>query len=386
MTNLDLDETQIRQRLARPSSLPHRMTFWYAGSLLILALLTLAGHWSVQRLVSEGRRDAAIINIAGRQRMLSQKIAKNVALLANAPDESAAAPLRVELASALSTWRLAHEQLVFGDADVGLPATTDPAILASMGRAGTALGTVADAAALSLRPSDEPAAAASAAVAVAMTEPVFLAEMERAVGLYEQRAAQHVAQSERTILAFGGATLLVFAFVAAFIFHPLVRRVRRALRQEREVAEAAVLARPSATPRPRGARPLPRRRARSRTRTRTAYTREPGVTHGTRRRPSPAVGPRRGRGPACRVSSCNIMSCRRRKRRATASRLPSLLGGRRTCRRAPKGRHRRVRNRPPRGSDEQRQFLVLASRQPIGRRRELWGASSGPPAAGASSP
>ncbi len=55
---------------------PHqRLRRAYIAALIALALVSIAGHIALERFISRLASDATLINVAGRQRMLSQRIA-----------------------------------------------------------------------------------------------------------------------------------------------------------------------------------------------------------------------------------------------------------------------------------------------------------------------
>lgn len=61
----------------------HRLTRHYMVALFMVALLSLFGQMLIQRSLNESSNDAHVVNLAGRQRMLSQKICKMAILLTN---------------------------------------------------------------------------------------------------------------------------------------------------------------------------------------------------------------------------------------------------------------------------------------------------------------
>jgi signal transduction histidine kinase len=70
MQNLD---KQVSQRLTRH----------YLVALFVVALLSLFGQMLIQRSLNESSNDAHVVNLAGRQRMLSQKLCKMAILITN---------------------------------------------------------------------------------------------------------------------------------------------------------------------------------------------------------------------------------------------------------------------------------------------------------------
>ena len=95
------------------------LTCLYFSTIAIVALLTICGQVMTQKTLTTKTKDAAVINVAGRQRMLSQKIAKAAHMTAQFSDSNAAA--NAELAEALDLFVRAHAGLQNGDPSMGLP-------------------------------------------------------------------------------------------------------------------------------------------------------------------------------------------------------------------------------------------------------------------------
>jgi hypothetical protein len=74
---------------------------------------------------------ATTINLAGKQRMLTQKMTKELLLVANGIDTDAS---KASLGKTVALFEKTLTGLVKGDADLGLPATTDKDILVQLGK------------------------------------------------------------------------------------------------------------------------------------------------------------------------------------------------------------------------------------------------------------
>lgn len=74
---------------------------------------------------------ATTINLAGKQRMLTQKMTKELLLVANGIDTDAN---KASLGKTVALFEKTLTGLIEGDADLGLPATTDKDILAQLGK------------------------------------------------------------------------------------------------------------------------------------------------------------------------------------------------------------------------------------------------------------
>ncbi len=91
-----------------------KITRLYLLALTAVAILLLIGQLLVQRSLRRQLTDSRIINIAGRQRMLSQKICKTVVLLYHQKNEEATPIYIADLKEALDLWEKSHEGLKNG--------------------------------------------------------------------------------------------------------------------------------------------------------------------------------------------------------------------------------------------------------------------------------
>ncbi len=95
------------------------------GGFIVLILATIGStFWAI----NSSKSDAQLINIAGRQRMLSQKMTKEVFAFEQG---------RIDSASVLATVNLFEESLetlISGDPKQGIPPTTEPAIVAQLNK------------------------------------------------------------------------------------------------------------------------------------------------------------------------------------------------------------------------------------------------------------
>ena len=98
----------------------------YIGTLVAVALISIIGAFLTQLSLFQQSSDSRIVNIAGRQRMLSQKLSK--AALAISTNAAERQERLQELSEALSLWSRSHEGLKNGDAELGLPGKNSPEV------------------------------------------------------------------------------------------------------------------------------------------------------------------------------------------------------------------------------------------------------------------
>ncbi|MCS7079990.1 MAG: response regulator [Chloracidobacterium sp.] len=118
--------------LKRDLSFVRRLRWLYIAALATLAALTIGGQIAVQDFIAEQRDDARSINVAGRQRMRSQRLTKCLLAwrLAETPAERQA--YVDELREILAQWKTAHRALQEGDPETGVSACRTPAAQKAM--------------------------------------------------------------------------------------------------------------------------------------------------------------------------------------------------------------------------------------------------------------
>ncbi|HWZ23400.1 MAG TPA: type IV pili methyl-accepting chemotaxis transducer N-terminal domain-containing protein, partial [Cytophagaceae bacterium] len=94
-----------------------KFTRLYIIALSAVALLSIIGQILVQIALKEQSSDSRVVNLAGRQRMLSQKICKDAILLSHSIDTINKIAQKEELDEALDLWHIYHTGLQSGNLD-----------------------------------------------------------------------------------------------------------------------------------------------------------------------------------------------------------------------------------------------------------------------------
>src|SRR5205809_4676198 len=98
-----------------------RLTRLYILALAAVACLSILGQVLVQWSLNRQQSDSTIVNLAGRQRMLSQRLVKAALKLEQTSSPAELAAGRQEIAVALIEWRQSAAGLKLGDVGLGLP-------------------------------------------------------------------------------------------------------------------------------------------------------------------------------------------------------------------------------------------------------------------------
>jgi len=104
-----------------------RLEYLYYVALGCIALSIIVSQFFIQTSIDRQQDDARVINVAGRQRMLSQKISKLALKLQQQHEHQEQS--RTELQEALDLWTRSHQGLLKGDRTLGLEGRNSEAIL-----------------------------------------------------------------------------------------------------------------------------------------------------------------------------------------------------------------------------------------------------------------
>lgn len=97
----------------------------YAIALTAVAMVTVSSYVLVQRIIFQQKNDSNVVNVAGRQRMLSQKISKAALKII---DYNTGKANVEELSASFKIWVQYHEGLRFGDVTLDIPTSNSRAV------------------------------------------------------------------------------------------------------------------------------------------------------------------------------------------------------------------------------------------------------------------
>lgn len=205
----------------------------YLAVLAAVAALVLLDQAVVQPLLGRLGTFAPAINLAGRQRMLSQRLSKAALAQQAAVDEATWAHRRDELSDTLQQWQKAHEALRQGDDSAAVPVAAWERLEPHYQAMCTA--------AQELATKDFGTTATGGPDRVAELlrhEGPFLAEMDSIVKLLERDAERQVAWLRRIDFAIGATIIMLLIVLGAGVVRPATQTIRRQVEQlELRVAE-----------------------------------------------------------------------------------------------------------------------------------------------------
>lgn len=215
------------------SSLTRRLTIFYICALCSVALLAIFGQVIIQVSIQQQTSDAFVINIAGRQRMLSQKISKDALILETVTDSTMRTVRTQELQQAVALWEQSQRSLQNGDVKLGLPSTTSPAVKQLFNAVGPNYEAMLSASkSLLATINQHPEVSfqlASYVDTILAQEGPFLTGMDQIVTQYQGEADGRVASLRTTELILLGITLIVLVVEGSFVFRPTAQKLEQTI-------------------------------------------------------------------------------------------------------------------------------------------------------------
>ncbi len=226
-----------------------RLTLIAALGLGMIALLVVGGQLLALYFIERQLNDAHMINVAGAQRMLSQRICKTALELERETDPGEAERARREITAALDAWERSDRGLRRGDSALGLSGDQSAEVAALYRSLEPRFTAMRDAARALVR---EPVGFSPAGdrhtpfvARLLENEGPFLTGMDAIVMQYEQESRSRTRSLALIEIGLVGATLLVLIGEGLFAFRPAIRRVGVAIRDllhiQRELKEERAL-------------------------------------------------------------------------------------------------------------------------------------------------
>jgi two-component system sensor kinase FixL len=214
----------------------------YLVVLALVAFLVLLNQILVQPPLLRLATDAPVINIAGRQRMLSQRLAKAALALDAAVDEGDRRRHRAELGQVLRLWSASHDGLRQGDRALSLPGRNSPAVRAAFDDLEPFYARLRDAALRLVRDGDgrrrDAAAAHNDLATILALEGQYLERMDRIVGLFERETRARVDRLLWTGWTVTALILVALVAIGLFVLRPAARLIRRQILELRAGRDA----------------------------------------------------------------------------------------------------------------------------------------------------
>ena len=214
------------------------LTIRYVVALGLVGALSLAAFTLLSTLISSQKSDGPTINVSGRQRMLSQRIAAFALRFSHSKTNQERELSRKALKASISLMRASHVALAQGSESMNIsprqsaavkrlyfePGGLDQTVPAYLDHAQV----IADATG-PVSPNDR-----NLQAILTMSQKPLLAQLNAAVKQYERESSRVVFNLHRAELGIVCTTLVLLLLEGLLIFRPLVRRLKNKLHEVRE--------------------------------------------------------------------------------------------------------------------------------------------------------
>lgn len=225
-----------------------KATSKYISILGILTLVILGSQMLMQTTISDSKSDARIINISGRQRMLSQKITKASLKLVNSKDLQSFEKARKELESSYTLWNQSHEDLQYGSAELNISEMNRSEELGLLydkiaphfNAIQTAATYLVNARFDDLTDTQTADQLRSHVAAISAEESEFLNLMNKITFQYDRQASGKVEQLATVEYYLMGITLLLILIEAMVIFRPMYKEGKAKNQAINELSELRI--------------------------------------------------------------------------------------------------------------------------------------------------
>jgi signal transduction histidine kinase len=211
-----------------------RLGTWYVLALSAIATVAIIGQVLIQNHLTNQRNDAHVVNIAGKQRMLSQKISKSLLKLSPAQSTSDRRIVLNNLRQSLELWKVSQEGLLHGSDSLNLGGSNSPEVSALFEKLTPHFNIMAEHATRVVElisPNiDLPYDSVRASVeTVLQHEGDFLTGMEEIVHQYDAEARAKVARLSYMEYSLLGVSIVVIVLEIFFIFRPTTIHVNKTI-------------------------------------------------------------------------------------------------------------------------------------------------------------
>lgn len=207
----------------------------YAMALGILVIMLVLSQGIIQFTIHSNENDSRVVNIAGRQRMLSQRINKAAFGLYNSTDEKDYIRYLNELDTSLELWKQSHKGLRNGNEELGLPGKNSRRISDMFQEIEPQYEAIVNAATeikmITSNLDYNHETLISAIQIIKNNEADFLKGMDAIVFQYDLESKQKITQIKAIEVIILMLSFVILGLEVLFIFRPALRHVKCAMEE-----------------------------------------------------------------------------------------------------------------------------------------------------------
>ncbi|MBB3697877.1 SpoIIE family protein phosphatase [Flammeovirga yaeyamensis] len=207
-----------------------RLTTSYVIALSLIALLSIASQVVIRTVLAKQEKDARVINISGRQRMLSQKISKMALQLETAKSESQFAELKSEFIEVIELWSSSHHGLKERSEEMDLQGENSETVTKMFEGIAVNYESIFDASNKILE-FESPDGIEEYVNIILQNEASFLRQMNVITFQYDHESTSRIKEVENIETILLAITLISILLEAFFIFRPAVAAIDKFLNE-----------------------------------------------------------------------------------------------------------------------------------------------------------
>ncbi|MFC1596089.1 ATP-binding protein [Candidatus Margulisiibacteriota bacterium] len=208
------------------------ITIGYLTALLLIAVLIVSAYVLTFKALDSQAYDSRVVNLSGRQRMLSQKLTKELIILVQSKDQETRNNYRQLLQVTLASWLRVHQGLQKGDQQLRLPGNNSLKINTLFAEIEPYYKGIKNGASKILALDDSRVASLSIQTPlvtnIVIGSALFLKGMDTIVFQYDREAQQRVDRLKTLETYIVLALILLLILEALLIFRPMFRRIKAA--------------------------------------------------------------------------------------------------------------------------------------------------------------
>ncbi|WP_405610774.1 type IV pili methyl-accepting chemotaxis transducer N-terminal domain-containing protein [Polaribacter sp. Asnod1-A03] len=206
----------------------------YVLALSAIALSVFISQILVHNHLNTQQSDSTVINVAGRQRMLSQKLTKEIVSLTVSVDEKSRILLKNKIAETLNLWQLSHNALQKGNDSLGLPKVNSDKIKSEFKEINPVFDVMQEASkAIIIKLTKKPVVSidelALDVEKITNNESKFLLLMDEIVNQYDLEADEKVVWLKKLEFVLMTLTIIILLGEFLFIFWPTAKSIKSIL-------------------------------------------------------------------------------------------------------------------------------------------------------------
>ncbi|MFQ5685512.1 MAG: methyl-accepting chemotaxis protein [Candidatus Scalindua sp.] len=191
--------------------------------LAIFLTLSIVGTCITVSFLSKQKADGVVINLAGKQRMLTQKMSKEAFAIASGENKEL---YQESIAKTSALFDKTLKGLIAGDKDLKLPPTTDKAILAQLKKVQSIWEDFKPHIDVIINKGSESSEFWKSVPYLGNNNLILLKEMNKAVGMYEKQSKEKVATLTWISIIIVGVTVITVVMTWFIIVRPLIKTLK----------------------------------------------------------------------------------------------------------------------------------------------------------------